>query len=86
MKKEPCPDCGKVHDDELERIAEIATNVATEFSKFAFPKIWNDIESNRAFIKKLNQKELSSMMFQTGATQMLVHFIEDMKERGVDLA
>lgn len=71
-----CPHCGQEHEQDTESRASFAADMAEYFTERAFPVIWGDVKEDA---KEMSRKEISKLMFYTGATQMLATFIKTME-------
>lgn len=70
--KSPCPQCGQVHDEDLEALADLAASLAEQFTDEAFPVIWKEAKQD---IKEMGKRDIAQTRFFTGATQMLAAFM-----------
>ena len=69
INKDICPDCGQIHDEKFEELAEI---MAETFTTHAFPVIWKELKNKT---KEMTKKELAEEMFHLGAIEILkTHF------------
>lgn len=72
-----CPHCGQEHQEDIDQRATFAATMAEHFTEHAFPVIWTDIKEDA---KDMSRKEMSKLMFYTGATQMLATFIQTIEQ------